>query len=251
MEPLAYRLLSKVVEQLRPEGGFAMKKFKLAVVTGLLAGALSLPGATVLADGRGRGHDRDHERGHDRDHGHGDKHGHGHKHSHFHIPPGHMPPAGMCRVWIPGRPPGHQPPPGDCRVLSRQVPRRAYLIAYGDRRWSYDDVHYHHSRGEVYDARGYFRRQEIRNDIREVRQARHELREDQEQLQKNRDELRKDRAELRRDIRNGASKKEIRQDRREILADKQKIADSRREVRQSQNRLDAARAELRDDLRRR
>lgn len=48
----------------------------------------------------------------------------------FHIPPGHYPPPGSCRIWFPGRPPGHQPPPGDCRVLDRQVPRGAYLI-YG------------------------------------------------------------------------------------------------------------------------
>ncbi len=30
------------------------------------------------------------------------------------IPPGHMPPAGLCRVWIVGVPPGHQPPPRRC-----------------------------------------------------------------------------------------------------------------------------------------
>jgi hypothetical protein len=33
---------------------------------------------------------------------------------HGHIPPGHLPPPGECRVWLPGRPPGHQPPPGRC-----------------------------------------------------------------------------------------------------------------------------------------
>lgn len=30
------------------------------------------------------------------------------------IPPGHLPPPGHCRDWIPGRPPGHQPPPYKC-----------------------------------------------------------------------------------------------------------------------------------------
>src|SRR5262245_46657821 len=30
-----------------------------------------------------------------------------------HVPPGHYPPAGMCRVWIDGVPPGHQPAPTD------------------------------------------------------------------------------------------------------------------------------------------
>ena len=30
------------------------------------------------------------------------------------IPPGHRPPPGHCRDWIPGVPPGHQPPPYRC-----------------------------------------------------------------------------------------------------------------------------------------
>jgi hypothetical protein len=46
----------------------------------------------------------------------------------LHIPPGHMPPPGQCRVWHPDRPPGHQPPPGDCHVLRFRVPYGAYLI---------------------------------------------------------------------------------------------------------------------------
>jgi hypothetical protein len=48
----------------------------------------------------------------------------------FHIPPGHYPPPGTCRVWFPDRPPGRQSPPGDCGVLERQVPAGAYLV-YG------------------------------------------------------------------------------------------------------------------------
>lgn len=31
------------------------------------------------------------------------------------IPPGHMPPPGECRTWIPGVPAGQQPPPYPCR----------------------------------------------------------------------------------------------------------------------------------------
>lgn len=46
----------------------------------------------------------------------------------FHIPPGHMPPPGMCRIWYPGVPPGHQPPPGNCYRLSRIAPPGAWLI---------------------------------------------------------------------------------------------------------------------------
>jgi hypothetical protein len=35
----------------------------------------------------------------------------------IHVPPGHYPPPGACRVWYLGRPPGHQPPPGPCHHL--------------------------------------------------------------------------------------------------------------------------------------
>lgn len=41
------------------------------------------------------------------------------------IPPGHLPPQGLCRVWYPDLPPGHQPAPGSCNV---RVPRGAVLI---------------------------------------------------------------------------------------------------------------------------
>ena len=44
------------------------------------------------------------------------------------IPPGHMPPAGKCRIWYAGRPPGHQPPPCDCDDLEGRVPPGAWLI---------------------------------------------------------------------------------------------------------------------------
>jgi hypothetical protein len=33
------------------------------------------------------------------------------------VPRGHLPPAGYCRLWYPGRPPGHQPAPEPCRGL--------------------------------------------------------------------------------------------------------------------------------------
>lgn len=45
------------------------------------------------------------------------------------IPPGHLPPPGMCRIWYPGRPPGHQPRPGNCATLSRRVPSGAWLVS--------------------------------------------------------------------------------------------------------------------------
>jgi len=47
---------------------------------------------------------------------------------HAKVPPGHMPPAGQCRIWYADRPPGQQPPPGDCRELGRRVPPGATLV---------------------------------------------------------------------------------------------------------------------------
>jgi hypothetical protein len=46
------------------------------------------------------------------------------------VPPGHMPPAGMCRIWIDGVPPGRQSPPTDCATARRYVPRYGRVI-YG------------------------------------------------------------------------------------------------------------------------
>jgi len=45
-----------------------------------------------------------------------------------HVPPGHMPPPGQCRIWFPARPPGHQSPPGDCHELRYRVPSGAVLV---------------------------------------------------------------------------------------------------------------------------
>ncbi|MDX1390696.1 MAG: hypothetical protein R3344_16015 [Acidobacteriota bacterium] len=66
--------------------------------------------------------------------------------AHLGIPPGHLPPPGGCRVWIPGRPPGHQPPSGDCERLAHEVPPGAWLVY----RPSKDRRHVHVS---VYDRR--------------------------------------------------------------------------------------------------
>jgi hypothetical protein len=47
------------------------------------------------------------------------------------VPPGHRPPAGMCRIWIDGVPPGRQPAPTDCATAVRNRPSNARVI-YGD-----------------------------------------------------------------------------------------------------------------------
>lgn len=46
------------------------------------------------------------------------------------VPPGQMPPAGMCRIWIDGVPPGRQPRPTDCVTAERNVPYNGRVI-YG------------------------------------------------------------------------------------------------------------------------
>lgn len=101
----------------------------------IAAAAMLLLPPALTAQGRGRGF------GHDR------------------IPPGQMPPAGMCRVWFDGVPPGHQPSPMRCDVAEsrayrdggrvihgavayrgrnarpRRVPRRAYPVALPEMMW--------------------------------------------------------------------------------------------------------------------
>jgi hypothetical protein len=49
-----------------------------------------------------------------------------------HIPPGQLPPAGMCRIWIDGVPPGQQPAPTDCQTAVATKPANARVIFGGD-----------------------------------------------------------------------------------------------------------------------
>ncbi len=46
------------------------------------------------------------------------------------VPPGQMPPAGLCRIWIDGVPPGRQPAPTDCATAERNRPSNARVL-YG------------------------------------------------------------------------------------------------------------------------
>lgn len=56
---------------------------------------------------------------------------------HQRVPPGHLPPAGQCRVWYDGRPPGQQPLATNCdeaeRVASRDHDAR---VIYGTDRYA-------------------------------------------------------------------------------------------------------------------
>jgi len=46
------------------------------------------------------------------------------------IPPGHLPDAGECRVWIPGTPPGHQPKPKSrpCPGIATVAPAGSWIV---------------------------------------------------------------------------------------------------------------------------
>ena len=49
------------------------------------------------------------------------------------IPPGHLPPDGMCRVWYDGVPPGRQPRPTSCYEAERMASRdRGARVIYGN-----------------------------------------------------------------------------------------------------------------------
>jgi hypothetical protein len=55
---------------------------------------------------------------------------------HLFIPPGHYPPEGQCRIWIPGDPPGRQPQPTSCDALG-DIPGGAFIL-FGGNAWDAD-----------------------------------------------------------------------------------------------------------------
>jgi hypothetical protein len=56
------------------------------------------------------------------------------------VPRGHLPPAGMCRIWIDGVPPGRQPAPTNCRTAVANRPANARVLwGEGTRRRDRDD----------------------------------------------------------------------------------------------------------------
>ena len=46
------------------------------------------------------------------------------------IPPGHLPAAGQCRVWVPGKPPGHQARSRGCANIEASAPAGSWIV-YG------------------------------------------------------------------------------------------------------------------------
>jgi hypothetical protein len=70
------------------------------------------------------------------------------------IPPGQMPRAGECRVWIDGVPPGRQPAPTSCDQAERAASRnRNARVIYGDDAYSNrnGDWRYREGTGGIYD----------------------------------------------------------------------------------------------------
>src|SRR5215207_6431363 len=47
------------------------------------------------------------------------------------VPRTHVPPPGMCRIWLDNVPPTQQPAPTDCASAARNLPRNGRLV-YGD-----------------------------------------------------------------------------------------------------------------------
>jgi len=95
--------------------------------------------APMAAQGRGRGHDEG-------------------------IPPGQLPPAGLCRVWFDGRPPGQQPRPTNCREAERIAARtRSARVVYGAQAWRGDDERdVYENRAGYWDASRYYRQDDRR-----------------------------------------------------------------------------------------
>jgi len=63
------------------------------------------------------------------------------------IPPGHLPPPGLCRVWYDGVPPGHQPPARSCADARYEAARSGGRVIYGggsrnDRDYPYERDRY-------------------------------------------------------------------------------------------------------------
>jgi hypothetical protein len=44
------------------------------------------------------------------------------------VPPGHLPPPGRCRVWIPGTPPGKQPKVTTCSGIEASAPAGSMIL---------------------------------------------------------------------------------------------------------------------------
>jgi hypothetical protein len=70
------------------------------------------------------------------------------------IPPGQMPPNGMCRVWVNGVPPGRQPRATDCATARRTAPANSRILYGGSSQGAVTyDPRYGRTNGSVVDPR--------------------------------------------------------------------------------------------------
>lgn len=67
------------------------------------------------------------------------------------VPPGHRPPAGMCRVWIDGVPPGRQSAPTDCGTARARAATNGGRVIYGSSRRNREDCTYDQATNSVGD----------------------------------------------------------------------------------------------------
>jgi hypothetical protein len=44
------------------------------------------------------------------------------------VPPGHLPPVGECRVWVPGAPPGRQARARSCAGIAATAPAGSWIL---------------------------------------------------------------------------------------------------------------------------
>lgn len=56
------------------------------------------------------------------------------RHRSARVPAGHLPPPGMCRVWLRNRPAGQQPAPMSCRQAGYYADRYGGRVVHGGRR---------------------------------------------------------------------------------------------------------------------
>jgi hypothetical protein len=69
------------------------------------------------------------------------------------VPRGHLPPPGLCRIWIDGVPPGRQPAPTDCATARRHRPANARILYGGGPARTTRDVYDRRADGRIYDRR--------------------------------------------------------------------------------------------------
>jgi hypothetical protein len=117
------------------------------------------------------------------------------------IPPGHRPPAGMCRIWLDDVPPGRQPEPMDCATARRWAPENSRVI-YG----SDEDERRDRLRMREQARRGGVARQEEDRDVRRDEMKRSSSRRDDSDV-KLEEDLKRDtdrkRIEVKRDSQRG------------------------------------------------